>query len=848
MTVIGRVEYLADIDGKKLPAKARKIGRAAGKEMASEMGNQLDSDFDAALTGYARKWAGRMRSQGAITGNNFTKAMNQIIRSQLSGLADDMAEIFAKKGGIEDFAKGFDSSSEAVQRLRDNVERLNSQNMLTEAQYKTLRSQIDKYETGVRSLREAEADAGLERGRQTLINAELNRSLDQLAANQDFWNERLGENSEAIRENSSLTLLASSNHDKVSKSSDRTTGALDRQSHGWKSLSHNTRQWLLISGAIAAAGEEIAILGSGIGSSLTIAAGALGAFAIGTGVAIAAFQGMMGEISEMPAAMQPAATALQAFTAQFSTLQDAIQIAALQNSAGAFESLRATVESLTPAFELVGAAVGRVLDAFAASVATPTGFQVLYNLIAASAPIFESLSAAAISFGGALGNVFIAAAPFVQIFADYLSRIAGEFAAWSASLEGQNALAEWFSNGMTIMQAIEPLIVAVAQALNDLVTPESIADFVLFVGTMTEFIPILGQILSVIGDLNILNIFAEILLVIGQAIQPIIPELSTMASIIGETLIIAVQGLLPILQAFFEALGPILPVLAAMAAELLLGLMPAITALAPLFAPLSQAILAVLQAVMPLVPVIADLAVTIITGLMPILLPLIQEFANLFTRIAPLMPLIIDLIGAALTPLYITFELVAPILGKLIELFLAIFTPVQALLAPILDLIGGWSGLQGGMSSFRDTISGWADSVIGFIDDVIGTIKQAVDWFNSLFDASARAPSAGSGAGGGGGGGGGMASGGIAAYAQRRLIGEAGSEAVVPLQRPLAQVDPSVRMLAAFAQGKLGGMNLGGGGKQVIFQEGSIVVQTISPDGRLVAESVVDRIAAETEI
>lgn len=43
--------------------------------------------------------------------------------------------------------------------------------------------------------------------------------------------------------------------------------------------------------------------------------------------------------------------------------------------------------------------------------------------------------------------------------------------------------------------------------------------------------------------------------------------------------------------------------------------------------------------------------------------------------------------------------------------------------------------------------------------------------------------------------------GGVFNGAQGRIIGEAGPEAVVPLNRPLSQVDPSVRALSAFAQG-----------------------------------------------
>ena len=57
-----------------------------------------------------------------------------------------------------------------------------------------------------------------------------------------------------------------------------------------------------------------------------------------------------------------------------------------------------------------------------------------------------------------------------------------------------------------------------------------------------------------------------------------------------------------------------------------------------------------------------------------------------------------------------------------------------------------------------------------------------------------------------------LAAGGFANYRQRygnNIIGEAGREAIVPLDRPLMQIDPAVRELAAFAQGKLKGMNTG---------------------------------------
>lgn len=55
-----------------------------------------------------------------------------------------------------------------------------------------------------------------------------------------------------------------------------------------------------------------------------------------------------------------------------------------------------------------------------------------------------------------------------------------------------------------------------------------------------------------------------------------------------------------------------------------------------------------------------------------------------------------------------------------------------------------------------------------------------------------------------------FASGGLVGRTTFAMLGEAGPEAVVPLNRPLSQVDPSVRMLSAIAQGKVRGMASGG--------------------------------------
>jgi hypothetical protein len=75
-----------------------------------------------------------------------------------------------------------------------------------------------------------------------------------------------------------------------------------------------------------------------------------------------------------------------------------------------------------------------------------------------------------------------------------------------------------------------------------------------------------------------------------------------------------------------------------------------------------------------------------------------------------------------------------------------------------------------------------------------------------------------------------MAAGGFANYAQFydpfTIIGESGREAIVPLSRPLGQVDPSVRMLSAIAQGKV---NVTAGGPSVEANGWTIVTPTEDP-------------------
>jgi phage-related protein len=874
VTTIGRVEYDASIDGKRLPAEARKFGRQAGGEMGASASKAFSSEFDETLTKYGKTWVRTLTKDGRYAGLGFSQAMRDVVRGEMNAMVSDMADVFGRKGGIEQWASRMTNAGEAVETLRANLARMNAVGAISERQYEGLSKQVDQYERNVTAARVAQAEMNLEQSEFNRNAKSVENALDSLAATHENarfrqwqadvrFNQALQAQFDHIKAVDAANREYTAEMEKAAKAQtrtrtevDKTTASLDKQGFGWKSLSHNTRQWTLIIGAVMAAGGEIAPLGSAIGSSITVAAGAFGAAAIGTGVLIAALQDLNGELEDLPAAIQPVAAAWQGLGDEFSLLQDLIQETALRDAVGDFESLRVTVEALRPAFEVVAEAVGRVIGNFADSIAPGTqGFQNLFDLISAAGPVFETLANAGMTFFQALGNVFVASIPFVELFAGHLQDLAGEFLAWTNSIEGQQALQEWFENGVTIMSALEPLIGAVADALAGLVTPETIALTVGFLDTLTQLAPILGEFLLALAQLDLFGIIADLLLAVFIALQPLLPAFGEFGRILSEGLSLALMQLAPMLAQLVASLAPILPIIAELAVQLLLALIP-------VFPPLIDAFIMLIDAIVPLLPSLTDLAVLFaerlveaIVALIPVVIPLIESFVNLLAMLTPLMPAIIVLIQAGLIPLKFATEVLLPILAFLIDLFVMILEPIRAIFGPMSDnadmmgILGdATNDLEGVMSGFEGMIEGWGAAVNGVLGGVIDTISSVIGWFQSLFATAAQevnAPNVTE----SGRGRARLAAGALVTSETRATIGETGSEMVVPLQRPLSQVDPAVRQVAAFAQGRLPG---GGGtssvGKQVNFQEGSIVVQSPVADGTIVAEQVVDRIAIDADI
>lgn len=161
-------------------------------------------------------------------------------------------------------------------------------------------------------------------------------------------------------------------------------------------------------------------------------------------------------------------------------------------------------------------------------------------------------------------------------------------------------------------------------------------------------------------------------------------------------------------------------------------------------------------------------------------------------------------------------------------------------------IAGGLNGAAGAWNGFWASLPNAVSGALGRIQSLVGGIVAAVQRALGAVGGLSRSAGGVLGGGVGGNSGGSFASGGILSGPRRILAGEAGPEAIVPLNRNLSQVHPSVRELSAFAQGRMPAMANGGvvGGSrtEITVMPGAIVING-ADDAEAVALAVMNRLA-----
>lgn len=437
-----------------------------------------------------------------------------------------------------------------------------------------------------------------------------------------------------------------------------------------------------------------------------------------------------------------------------------------------------------------------------------------------------------------LANVFFAGTETGNMMLALLGQLAEQFLSFTQSVEGQQALQQWFDAGFQIFQALLPLIGAVGTALADIVTPEVVGIVTTFLGQLTQFIPVLGQVLSVVTQLNVLGIVGELLTAIGTALTPVMPLLSELAAALGAALVQAIVALTPLLSSAVAAIASLAPLFVELLPPVVAIIETLSTSLAPILDDLAVLYTDLIEAIAPLLPQIADLLIPIIemlaanlSSVVPILGTLLPSvIKTLVTTIGPMLTVLTRL-AEWLLPIveentkYVAdiFRVLAPVVSALTDLFNAWISPLSTVFNSLADGKGILQSIKDGAVAFGKAVA----DAFAAVKRAISSIKwptppawlsSAAGWIGSRF-----------------------ATGGLVTGPTRALIGEAGPEMVIPLARPLSMVDPAVREVAAFAQGKLPSYASGGVvGGGVNIAAGAIQIVTPYANPARVAEEVMD--------
>ena len=312
-----------------------------------------------------------------------------------------------------------------------------------------------------------------------------------------------------------------------------------------------------------------------------------------------------------------------------------------------------------------------------------------------------------------------------------------------------------------VMEVFSGALVAVFEELVPVIT--DLAD------AFAPLAHVIASNVGVIGD--IARIFGEVLV----AVMPTVTELLDMiAFVLGEVLEAAqpiIDRILPIMVSLFEDLMPVLWDLIENA-----------------ILPLVDAAFQIIEAFLPLIEMILPVVVSLIETLAPVVIMLVEAFLPLLDII---LPILVGLLEFLMPILLVAVEILGVLLVNAIEFLLGGFTNFMEFLAPFAeffeDKFGGikefFFGIINGMIGMWE---GFANAIINGVNFVIRALNRiqvdAPDWVQDLTGITSfgfnipelseiSLPRIA------------LAKGGIVTGPMNALIGEAGPEAVIPLDK-----------------------------------------------------------------
>lgn len=466
------------------------------------------------------------------------------------------------------------------------------------------------------------------------------------------------------------------------------------------------------------------------------------------------------------------------------------------------------------------------------------------------------------------------------------AELADRFRTFAESAEGQTQFHEFFQFGSEVAERLA----SVLRILYDLVSPLIPIINGLF-GALEPLLPIFEELAGIIGGSlavalgPLVPLLTSLVAAFAEGLQPILPQIGEAMGILATavaTLLEALQPLMPVIAEIavelLQAFADILLILAPYIDDLVAALIPLIDAIAEHLLPILPELLESFRELLPILEPLAAflvgalvVAIAIVTEAINTLSGAVQAMSDWFRDAPAPIQVIVDLftgdfasaagttiglvnrISGAVSAVIGWFRSWDDPIGTIAALLRGNFASaldgagvdISGLIGWIRDAIGWLQDISGVFRSAGTAVNPFVTGigrVIDAIEGIAGAIRGAIGWIEDLIGAIGRIPSLPDL-------GGfdvpfipGLAAGGLVRGEAVRRVGEGGRlEAVVPLERPLELVDPSVRWMAELLRGEGTGLAAGGiAGGATTIMPGAIQLVYAGRDPERAAESFLD--------
>lgn len=408
----------------------------------------------------------------------------------------------------------------------------------------------------------------------------------------------------------------------------------------------------------------------------------------------------------------------QAVTTMTKTLADALRTDELKEEIGSLgltfvpmiQNMTAAIQPLIDGLVAMAYPISTVLNILVSMGSTLLqtalpGFQTFMDALDQGLqPLLPVLTNMTKIIGEGLSNALKALAPAIQPLSQALAILApvfGEVVAMAAQFAAE------------LITALAPILPPIAQLLVAIVQP-----------LINGLKPILPVIVEAVGQLAVA--FGKVL----SALAPLIPPLIEIAmTIIQKLLIPLLPQIITLIELFAEVLIIVL------------------NAIAPILPQLASLVAVLADALAPILPTIVNAFILLLNALLPILDPLLQLVTLLLPPLISFLKMLISIVGLAIgiwtslvqifhTAVIPVIQVVTTVVGGVIKIFTSLASIVWDVVSKVYnwvaDKIGGVTNVIKGLKdSIVNAISGFFNNMVdagkNIIDGIVKGITNAKD-------------------------------------------------------------------------------------------------------------------------